>query len=81
METLQLGHATYLFPRPDKCPYFCRSTGRPPREGILDNRNNVAEELGFFGRVVHRRNPRAWLKELKRRLSAPFDDSEASNSL
>jgi hypothetical protein len=38
---------------------------RTTKEAILDNRSNVAEHLGYLGRVVHGANPRAWLKKIK----------------
>ena len=40
---------------------YARST----KEDILDNRSNVAERLGYLGRVVHGANPRGWLKKIK----------------
>jgi hypothetical protein len=37
------------------------------KDDIRQNRRNVAEKLGFLGRVIHGANPRVWLKELRRR--------------
>jgi hypothetical protein len=37
------------------------------KDDIRRNRNNVAERLGFLGRVIHGTNPRAWLKEVRHR--------------
>jgi hypothetical protein len=38
------------------------------KDDIRRNRNNAAEKLSFIGRVLHRRNPRSWLKDLRRYL-------------
>jgi hypothetical protein len=46
-------------------------------EDIRHNRGNVAERLGFLGRLVHGHNPRAWLKELKSCLGEVVDYAEA----
>jgi hypothetical protein len=35
------------------------------KEDILDSRGNVAERLGYLGRVVHGANPRSWLQKIK----------------
>ena len=37
---------------------------RTTREEIRQNRANVAEGLGFLGRVVHGSNPKIWLRDL-----------------
>lgn len=47
------------------------------KEDIRQNRDNVAERLGFLGRLIHGVNPRAWLKELKARLGEVVDYAEA----
>jgi len=46
---------------------------RTNKEDIRANRNNVAERLGFLGRVVHGVNARAWVKELRAKLGEPVD--------
>jgi len=38
------------------------------REDILRNRSNVAERLGFLGRLIHGFKPGVWLKDLKARV-------------
>lgn len=78
-ETPQLGHATYLFSKPVNMTEFLTIYGRVAREDIRHNRGNVAERLGFLGRLIHGHNPRAWVKELKTRLSEPVDYAEDSN--
>ena len=77
VETPQLGHATYLFSKPASMSEFLAIYSRITREEILQNRGNVAEKLGFLGRLIHGLNSRAWLKELKVRLGEPLDYAEA----
>jgi hypothetical protein len=48
------------------------------REDILQNRSNVAEKLGFLGRIIHGLKPQAWLKELKVRVGEVLDYVDAS---
>jgi hypothetical protein len=48
------------------------------RDDVLHNRRNVAERLGFLGRLIHGQNPRAWLKELKVRVGEVVDYAEAA---
>jgi curved DNA-binding protein CbpA len=81
-ETPQLGHATYLFSKPVNMTEFLTIYGRVAREDIRHNRGNVAERLGFLGRLVHGLSPQGWLRELKVRLGetvdyAPGDDCSA----
>ena len=73
METPQLGHATYLFAKPASMECFLALYIRTNKEDIRTNRNNVAERLGFLGRVVHGPNLRAWLKDLRSKLGEPVD--------
>ncbi len=65
VETPQLGHATYLFAKPSSMEQFLSVYTRITKEDIRQNRGNVAEKLGFVGRVIHGSNPRLWLKNLK----------------
>ncbi|MCI0620076.1 MAG: hypothetical protein L0387_00095, partial [Acidobacteria bacterium] len=53
--------------------------GRVPKEDIRQNRDNVAERLGFLGRLIHGPNPRAWLQELKARLGEVVEYAEAGH--
>src|SRR6266403_222947 len=78
-ETPQLGHATYLFSKPVNMTEFLTIYGRVARENIRHNRGNVAERLGFLGRLIHGSNPQAWLKELNTRLGDTHDYAEASD--
>jgi hypothetical protein len=79
VETPQLGHATYLFAKPTSMPDFLGIYRNVTKDDIRHNRGNVAERLGFSGRLIHGHNPRAWVKELKTRLSEPVDYTEDSN--
>lgn len=79
VETPQLGHATYLFSKPANISEFLALYTVVTREDILQNRHNIAEKLGFWGRLIHGHNPRAWIKELRIRLSEPADYAEASS--
>ena len=47
------------------------------KEDIRHNCENVAERLGFLGRVVHGASPRSWLKELRERLGEKADFTSA----
>jgi hypothetical protein len=65
IETPELGHATYVFAKPESMPAFLADYAGITKEDILTNRSNVAERLGYLGRVVHGANPRGWLKKIK----------------
>ena len=65
IETPELGHATYVFAKPESMAAFLADYARITKEDILTNRSNVAEHLGYLGRVVHGANPRGWLKKIK----------------
>jgi hypothetical protein len=65
IETPELGHATYVFAKPKRMAVFLADYARTTKEDILDNRSNVAERLGYLGRVVHGANPHGWLKKIK----------------
>jgi hypothetical protein len=71
VETPRLGHATYLFAKPPNMEAFLAAYIRVTKEDIRQNRGNMAETLGFLGRIVHGANPRAWVKELNSRGGPP----------
>jgi curved DNA-binding protein CbpA len=77
VETPQLGHASYLFSKLVNMTEFLAVYGSVTKDEIRHNRGNVGERLGFLGRLIHGHNPRAWMKELKTRLSEPVDYAEA----
>jgi len=76
-ETPQLGHATYLFAKPASISDFLAIYASVTKDAIRHNCENVAERLGFLGRLVHGVNPRVWLKELKLRLGEAVEYAEA----
>jgi hypothetical protein len=78
VETPQLGHATYLFSKPHSMEAFLAVYARTTKEDIRQNRGNVAEVLGFLGRVIHGASPRTWLKELKVKVGEPVDYAAAA---
>jgi hypothetical protein len=65
-EVPQLGHATYAFAKPSDIETFMRDYSRATREDIRRNRNNVATQLGFIGRVVRGRKKKRWLTDVLR---------------
>jgi hypothetical protein len=73
IETPELGHATYVFAKPKSMAVFLADYARTTKEDILDNRSNVAEHLGYLGRVVHGANPRGWLNKIKARVGETPD--------
>jgi hypothetical protein len=77
VEIPQLGHATYLFSKPTSMPEFLAGYTMVTREDIRQNRSNVAEKLGFLGRIIHGLKPQGWLNELKVRLGEVVDYAEA----
>lgn len=73
VEIPQQGHATYIYSRPGNLDTWLLDYARVTREDIRNNRENVAERLGFVGRVNHGGNPRRWLRELRQRAGEPAD--------
>lgn len=63
-EVPQLGHATYIFARAGDVREFVNRYSKTSRDDIRKNRDNVAQQLGFIGRVMHGSNPRTWDREL-----------------
>jgi len=77
VETPQLGHATYVFAKPRSMDTFFALYTKITKDDIRRNRDNAAERLGFLGRVIHGANPRAWLKEIRKRLEEKIDFASA----
>jgi len=75
VEVSEQRHATYVFSRPGNLDHWVRDYSRIAREDIRRNRNNAAERLGFIGRVMHGRNPRIWLRDLRTKIGEPVDYS------
>jgi hypothetical protein len=78
VETPQLGHATYIFAKPRSMDNFLALYTKIMKDDIRRNRDNTAERLGFLGRVIHGTNPRAWLKEVKRRIGENVNSATAT---
>ncbi len=78
-ETPQLGHATYLFSKPRSIEGFLATYTGATKEAIRQNRANLAERLGFLGRVVHGSNPKIWLRALKQRLGEAVDYAQVAS--
>ena len=68
VEVPQAGHATYVFTKPDDVKQWVWQYAKTTRQDIRLNRDNIAESLGFLGRVVHGKNKAEWLKELRTRI-------------
>jgi len=79
-ETPQLGHATYLFSKPRSIEGFLAAYTGATKEAIRQNRANLAERLGFLGRVVHGSNPKIWLRALRQHLGEAPDYTEAASN-
>src|SRR6202171_6210398 len=68
VEVPQAGHATYVFAKPADAKQWVWQYAKTTRQDIRVHRDNVAESLGFLGRVVHGKNKAEWLKELRTRI-------------
>ena len=78
VETPQLGNATYLFTKPQSMDAFLAAYARVSKDDIRRNRANIAEKLGFLGRIIHGSNPRSWVKELRARTGETPDFAAAA---
>jgi hypothetical protein len=70
VEVPQAGHATYLFGKPANLGDWVWDYAKTTRQDIRLNRHNIAQMLGFVGRVVHGKNKDEWLNELTARTNA-----------
>ena len=77
-EVPQLGHATYIFAKADDVREFVTNYAATSRDDIRKNRGNVAQQLGFIGRVMHGRNPWTWNRDLTTRIGKAVDYSAAA---
>jgi hypothetical protein len=76
-EVPQPGHATYLFARPPSLQRFMKQYSAVTREDIRHNRNNIATELGFVGRVMRGRRKTGWLADVLKHVGAKTDYAQA----
>jgi hypothetical protein len=65
VEKPESGHATYLFTKPARMDDFLRLYVGTTKQAIRANRENVAEHLGFVGRISHGIKPETWLESLR----------------
>ncbi|MEZ5399164.1 MAG: hypothetical protein R2729_05805 [Bryobacteraceae bacterium] len=72
-EIPQLGHATYVFAKPEDVSAFMRRYSCVTRADIRRNRDNVATDLGFVGRVVRGRKKKRWLNDVLKLASEKAD--------
>lgn len=80
VEMPQIGHATYLFSKSTSMSEFLAIYSSVTKDDIRHNRGNVAERLGFLGRLNHGSNPRAWMKQVKSCLGEAVDYAAAELS-
>ncbi len=77
VEVPEQGHATYVFSRPNSLEQWMRIYSKTSKDAIRRHRLNAAEQLGFVGRVMHGRNPRTWLAEVRAKIGESVDYSLA----
>jgi len=71
VEVPQAGHATYVFAKPADIKIWVWQYAKTTRQEIRLNRDNVAESLGFLGRVVHGKSKIEWYKDLRMKIGEP----------
>jgi len=76
VEVPQAGHATYVFARPATIMDWVWQYAKTSRQDIRLNRNNIAQTLGFIGRVVHGKSKTEWLRDLRMKTGEPPDYPE-----
>jgi hypothetical protein len=76
VEVPQAGHATYVFSKPAAITDWVWQYAKTTRQDIRLNRDNIAQALGFIGRVVHGNNRAQWMKELRLKIGEPPDYPE-----
>ncbi len=78
VEVPEVGHATYVFAKPNEIDHFVQVYATTTKDDIRKNRDGIAERLRFLGRVMHGTNPRTWLRELKERIGEPVDCTDVT---
>ncbi len=76
-EIPSLGHATYLFLRPQNMEEFLAKYAKTARDEVRRNRDEVASRLGFIGRVVRGRRKMRWLNEVLTRAGEQVERGNA----
>lgn len=80
VEVPQAGHATYVFSKPPDVKSWVWQYAKTTRQDVRLNRNNIAELLGFLGRIVHGKTKSEWLRELCLRTGEAPDPSSLQSS-
>ena len=73
VEVPKAGHATYVFAKPPAITEWVWQYAKTSRQDIRLNRDNIAQTLGFIGRVVHGNNRAQWTKDLRQKTGEPPD--------
>jgi hypothetical protein len=80
VEVPQAGHATDVFSKPSDVKSWAWQYAKTTRQDVRLNRGNIAESLGFLGRIVHGKAKSEWLRELCLRTGEATDRSSLQNS-
>ncbi len=80
-EIPSLGHATYLFMRPQNVEEFLAEYSKTARDEVRRNRGEVASRLGFIGRVVRGHRKMRWLNEVLTRAGEQVEHGNTPESL
>lgn len=80
-EIPSLGHATYLFLRPQNLEEFLAEYSKTARDEVRRNRGEVASRLGFIGRVVRGHRKMRWLNEVLTRAGEQVEHGNTPESL
>jgi hypothetical protein len=76
-EVPEQGYATYVFAKPDNMDAFLRKYSTVTRQDIRHNRDCLATELGFVGRIVRGRRKKRWLADVFKHAGEKADYVEA----
>jgi hypothetical protein len=76
VELPRAGHATYIFAKPPAMTEWVWQYAKTSRQDIRLNRDNIAQTLGFIGRVVHGNDKAQWTKDLRLKIGEPPDYPE-----
>jgi hypothetical protein len=76
VEVPEVGHAAYVFAKPNEADRFVRVYATTTKDDIRKNRDGIAERLRLLNRVMHGANPRTWLRELKERIGEPAEHTD-----
>jgi hypothetical protein len=77
-EVPQSGHATYVFAKPADLEAFMRGYSQTTRECVRRNRDNIATQLGFIGRVIRGKKRERWLQDVLKLAGEKVEYMEAA---